>query len=426
MREEAIILKKDFKQKEDKFLKEFLDLKKIKNKIEDRLYKQGQSAQTVHMLCQPKSFYDEKHKVAIGYKKHAQSAVYNGHMPVTTNHTPTVIHDSEDTRELAEITRKRMLMRIKSPIKGNLKVAAKKFCQKTKVLAPEFTERDSKAPSIPLTRKKQVTFNNNTQKHGVHQKVQQSNVQVIPSTGVSSSTRACGSKPRSNTKNDRLVKHRLEEEMTTLRISSGPEPKMKVWNRNSFKTRSQSMMSAQNSSGLSSSMSKECLLKGNPSLDLQKLRMNLIFPSDDIFKALNVTPPADSLHPFRVTSSCIQMNTTVPSVHPEDATSTKKDCNPFSFEGKIVVIQTAVPEQRTEGSNPGTNPLVSTEVHEDHFNDGMDMGDTQIPVSKASANSDIIFFFTSAQDGNKLLDDESLSLADDLKKAHDQNQNKSK
>ncbi|GJV93027.1 hypothetical protein Tco_1540840 [Tanacetum coccineum] len=32
---------------------------------------------------------------------------------------------------------------------------------------------------------------------------------------------------------------------------------------------------------------------------------------------------------------------------------------------------------------------------------------------KASANSDIIFFFTSAQDGNKLLDDERLSLADD-------------
>ncbi|GJS57790.1 hypothetical protein Tco_0652574 [Tanacetum coccineum] len=45
---------------------------------------------------------------------------------------------------------------------------------------------------------------------------------------------------------------------------------------------------------------------------------------------------------------------------------------------------------------------------------------------KASANSDIIFFFTSAQDGNKLLDDKRLSLADDLKKAHDQNQNKSK
>ncbi|GJU78200.1 hypothetical protein Tco_1275270 [Tanacetum coccineum] len=45
---------------------------------------------------------------------------------------------------------------------------------------------------------------------------------------------------------------------------------------------------------------------------------------------------------------------------------------------------------------------------------------------KASANSDIIFFFTITQDGNKLLDDERLTLVDDLKKAHDQNQNKSK
>ncbi|GJY17147.1 hypothetical protein Tco_0388638 [Tanacetum coccineum] len=44
------------------------------------------------------------------------------------------------------------------------------------------------------------------------------------------------------------------------------------------------------------------------------------------------------------------------------------------------------------------------------FKDGDGDGDTQFH----------------AQDGNKLLDDERLSLADDLKKAHDQNQNKSK
>ncbi|GKC69046.1 hypothetical protein Tco_1114929, partial [Tanacetum coccineum] len=37
---EVTLLKKDFKQKEDKFLEEFLDLKKLKDKIEDRLYKQ--------------------------------------------------------------------------------------------------------------------------------------------------------------------------------------------------------------------------------------------------------------------------------------------------------------------------------------------------------------------------------------------------
>ncbi|GKE85210.1 hypothetical protein Tco_1558952, partial [Tanacetum coccineum] len=117
--EEVIILKKDFKQKEDKFLEEFLDIKRLKDKIEDRLYKQDQSVQTVHMLCKPKSFYDEKHKVAIGYKnpvclaraKQAQSALYNGHVLVTTNHTPTVIHDSEDThKQCAEIEKKNLLI----------------------------------------------------------------------------------------------------------------------------------------------------------------------------------------------------------------------------------------------------------------------------------------------------------------------------
>ncbi|GJY66664.1 retrovirus-related pol polyprotein from transposon TNT 1-94 [Tanacetum coccineum] len=88
--EEVTILKKDFKQKEDKFLEEFLDIKRLKEKVEDRLYKQDQSVQTVHMLCKPKSFYDEKNKVAIGYKnplyltraKQAQSALYNGHNAV--------------------------------------------------------------------------------------------------------------------------------------------------------------------------------------------------------------------------------------------------------------------------------------------------------------------------------------------------------
>ncbi|GJS56979.1 retrovirus-related pol polyprotein from transposon TNT 1-94 [Tanacetum coccineum] len=124
--EEVIILKKDFKQKEDKFLEEFLDIKRLKDKIEDRLYKQDQSVQTVHMLCKPKSFYDEKNKVANRPTKtplcHTRakhkliSALYNGHVLVTTNHTPTVIHDSEDTREIAEITRKRMMLKCKPSI----------------------------------------------------------------------------------------------------------------------------------------------------------------------------------------------------------------------------------------------------------------------------------------------------------------------
>ncbi|GKD55559.1 hypothetical protein Tco_1288946, partial [Tanacetum coccineum] len=59
MVEEVTSLKKDFKQKENKFLKEFLDMKALKEKVEDKLYKQDQSLQTVHMLCKPKPYYDE-------------------------------------------------------------------------------------------------------------------------------------------------------------------------------------------------------------------------------------------------------------------------------------------------------------------------------------------------------------------------------
>ncbi|GJT77768.1 retrovirus-related pol polyprotein from transposon TNT 1-94 [Tanacetum coccineum] len=51
MVEEVTSLKKDFKQKKTKYLEEFLDMKALKEKVEDKLYKQDQSLQTVHMLC---------------------------------------------------------------------------------------------------------------------------------------------------------------------------------------------------------------------------------------------------------------------------------------------------------------------------------------------------------------------------------------
>ncbi|GKA26095.1 hypothetical protein Tco_0712204 [Tanacetum coccineum] len=127
-KEEAIILKKDFKQKEDKFLEEFLDIKRLKEKVEDRLYKQDQSVQTVHMICKPKSFYDEKNKVAIGYKN-PLCLTRDGHVLVMSNHAHPVVHDLEDTRDMAEITRKRMMEKMKSPL-----------CVENKVrIAPQIT-----------------------------------------------------------------------------------------------------------------------------------------------------------------------------------------------------------------------------------------------------------------------------------------------
>ncbi|GKA44203.1 integrase, catalytic region, zinc finger, CCHC-type containing protein [Tanacetum coccineum] len=299
--EEVTILKKDFKQKEDKFLEEFLGIKR------------------------PKRI-------------------------VMSNHARPVVHDSEDTREIAEITRKRMLLKMQSPLcvenkvriappppdysKENLlatfapqrnltpeqifwsiddndrkkaetsvpkpisaltvyppntpvklvprvlptksqslkaQLRSKVSCftsdsVKPKVLAPGMYAIDVKPIPHPLKNnrsahlnyishlkesvetvreiveearvvkpldnalnyacqytklsqelKKQVTFSDkpgtsssNTQKHEAHQKVQQTNIPVIPSTGVNASTEASGSKPRSNTKKNRILPAKKE------------------------------------------------------------------------------------------------------------------------------------------------------------------------------------------------------------------------
>nr|GEZ26926.1 integrase, catalytic region, zinc finger, CCHC-type, peptidase aspartic, catalytic [Tanacetum cinerariifolium] len=75
----------------------------------------------------------------------------------------------------------------------------------------DFNKRDKKQATTPLTRKKQVTFvdqcetlNNNTHKHVEQQTTQKTYVPMIPSIGVNSCTDASGSKPRSNTKKNRI------------------------------------------------------------------------------------------------------------------------------------------------------------------------------------------------------------------------------
>ncbi|GJR91471.1 hypothetical protein Tco_0215482 [Tanacetum coccineum] len=133
IREEVSTLKHDFKQKENKLLEEFLDMKHLKEKVEDKLYKQDQSLQTVHMLCKPKSFYDEINMVVIGYKntyylskaKQVQPALYNGHEIVKPNHDRALVHDSEDTLEIAETTRKQMIEKMRDPkcVKKKVKIA---------------------------------------------------------------------------------------------------------------------------------------------------------------------------------------------------------------------------------------------------------------------------------------------------------------
>nr|GEU44396.1 hypothetical protein [Tanacetum cinerariifolium] len=76
----------------------------------------------------------------------------------------------------------------------------------------DFNKRDTKQATTPLNRKKQVTFadqcetsNTNIQKHVVQQITHNTNVLVLPSTGVDSCTGASGSKPRSNNKKNKIL-----------------------------------------------------------------------------------------------------------------------------------------------------------------------------------------------------------------------------
>nr|GEU60991.1 putative reverse transcriptase domain-containing protein [Tanacetum cinerariifolium] len=63
----------------------------------------------------PKPHYNELNRVAIGYKnplclthaKQVQPALYNGHEIIKDNHALAIVHNTEDTLEIAEITRKK-------------------------------------------------------------------------------------------------------------------------------------------------------------------------------------------------------------------------------------------------------------------------------------------------------------------------------
>ncbi|GJZ36904.1 retrovirus-related pol polyprotein from transposon TNT 1-94 [Tanacetum coccineum] len=96
----------------------------------------------------------------------------------------------------------------------------------------DFNTRDQQHASTPLTRKKQVTFedqcetsNNNTHKRVEQLNIQKTNVHVPPSTRVNSYTDASGSQPRSNTKKNRILpaksvnKKKVEEHPRTNKSS---------------------------------------------------------------------------------------------------------------------------------------------------------------------------------------------------------------
>nr|GEU51996.1 putative reverse transcriptase domain-containing protein [Tanacetum cinerariifolium] len=94
MIEEVTSLKMDFKQKENKYLEDFLDMKSLK----------------------------EKNPLYLTHAKQVQPALYNGHEIIKDNHVPTIVHNIEDTLEIAKITRRKMNDKMKDPECVNHKV----------------------------------------------------------------------------------------------------------------------------------------------------------------------------------------------------------------------------------------------------------------------------------------------------------------
>nr|GFA71535.1 hypothetical protein [Tanacetum cinerariifolium] len=86
-------------------------------------HNKSMSLQTVHMLGRPKPHYNELNKVAIGYKnplcltcaKQVQPALYNDHEIIKDNHVSAIVHNTEDTLGIAEITRRKMNDKMKDP-----------------------------------------------------------------------------------------------------------------------------------------------------------------------------------------------------------------------------------------------------------------------------------------------------------------------
>ncbi|GKA47595.1 hypothetical protein Tco_0740478 [Tanacetum coccineum] len=81
-----IVFKSESKEKKDKYMENEIYLEKRIKKLDNILFKVGQSAQTVHMLTKPQAFYDNIHKRALGYQKPF-------HLKKDQRIKPTLLHD---------------------------------------------------------------------------------------------------------------------------------------------------------------------------------------------------------------------------------------------------------------------------------------------------------------------------------------------
>nr|GEU83149.1 hypothetical protein [Tanacetum cinerariifolium] len=132
MVQEVTFLKKDFKQKENKYLEDFLDMEPLKE------------------------------KEAIGYKnplcltraKQVQPALYNGHEIIKDNHVPAIVHNTKDTLEIAEITRRKMNDKMKDPECVTHKGIQKALTKEIKEMKDVFEKLEAEVAQNVVDRKR--------------------------------------------------------------------------------------------------------------------------------------------------------------------------------------------------------------------------------------------------------------------------------
>nr|GFB69030.1 hypothetical protein [Tanacetum cinerariifolium] len=100
----------------DELLDKQIQLEKKIKELNNIFPKMGQSIQTIHMLSpKPDSFYHTEQKMAMGYQNHfylkqaqkKQQSLYDGKV-LLEKHDPPVVHDSEETLQLAQEIREKM------------------------------------------------------------------------------------------------------------------------------------------------------------------------------------------------------------------------------------------------------------------------------------------------------------------------------
>nr|GEX67292.1 Gag-Pol polyprotein [Tanacetum cinerariifolium] len=114
--EENKKLKSDFKTREDELLDKQIQLEKKIKELNNILVKTGRSIQTIHMLSpKPDLFYHTEQKMALGYQnpfylkqaQKKQQSLYDGKV-LLEKHDPSIVHDFEETLQLAQECRQKM------------------------------------------------------------------------------------------------------------------------------------------------------------------------------------------------------------------------------------------------------------------------------------------------------------------------------